>query len=101
MKLRVHGCRGHGTGCLLITLGLVSIVPSAGPLSSLEGWQYTGCAVIDRDHWREPGTRKIELWALLSMHIVWEENSALPPRGAELSWALVLFLILCFCHTRP
>jgi hypothetical protein len=40
--LRVHRCTGHGTGCLLITLGLVSIVPSAGPPSSLEGWLYTG-----------------------------------------------------------
>lgn len=47
---RVYRCTGHGMGCLLITLGLVSTVPSAGPSSSLGAGCVLAVTFIARDH---------------------------------------------------
>lgn len=77
-------CTGHGAGCLLITLGLVSTVPST-ELSSLGAGSILPVGFLARDHSREPRTREVELWTNLCMHIVWEYKPASEGLSSELS----------------
>lgn len=92
---REHRCTGHETGCLLITLGLVSPFPALGRLPP---WGLPVCwlwgslpGIIEKN--LEP--EKPNLWAHLSMHIVWEEKPASLSKGHRF---LQPRLHLCLSH---